>query len=265
MIAFYMSASEENPAERNAVAIAAVSIKLPPFWPADPHVWFAQVEAQFATRHITVQKTMFDYVVASLSPEFATEVRDLILSPPENDPYDVLKAQLVRRTAASEQRRLQQLFHAEELGDRKPSQLLRRLQQLLGDATHRFDTSFLRELFLQRLPSNVRMVLASSGDSISLDQLAQLADRIMDVATPTVASVAAPQSSPKLEQLRSEVAQLQAVVQTLRAGQRSGLSGRRRSPSPRRDSLCWYHRRFGDKARKCTPPCSQSGNDRASC
>ena len=109
--------------------------------------------------------------------------------------------QLVHRTAASEQQRLPQLFHAEEPGDRKPSQLLRRLQQLLGDATHRFDTSFLRELFLQCLPSNVCMVLASSGNSISLDQLAQLADGITDVATPTVASVTAPQSSPKLEQL----------------------------------------------------------------
>ena len=141
VIVFYMSANKENPAERNAVAIAAVSIKLLPFWPADPHVWFAQVEAQFATQHITVQKTIFDYAVASLSPEFTTEVRNLILSPPEGDPYNVLKVQLVRRTAASEQRRLQQLFHAEELGDRKPSQLLRRLQQLLGDATHRFNTS----------------------------------------------------------------------------------------------------------------------------
>ena len=57
---------------------------------------------------------MFDHVIASLSPEFVAEVRDLILTPPAETPYDVLKAQLIKRTAASEQRRLQQLFSAEE-------------------------------------------------------------------------------------------------------------------------------------------------------
>ena len=112
--------------------------------------------------------------MASLSPEYATEVRDLVLKPPADNPYDVLKEQLIRRTATSEQHRPQQLFTAEELGDRKPTQLLRKMQQLAGDHPSVADGSFLKELFLQRLPHSVRMVLASTPDTSSLDKLAEM-------------------------------------------------------------------------------------------
>ena len=110
--------------QRVVTRVVTVSVKLPSFWPADLQLWFAQVEAQFSTRNITTQNNKFEYVVASLSPEYAIEVRDLLLRPPNENPYDVLKEQLVKQTAASEQQRLQQLLSSEELSDRKPTQLL---------------------------------------------------------------------------------------------------------------------------------------------
>ena len=121
--------------------VSAVAIKLPPFWPHDPRIWFAQAEAMFHTRGIRTERTMFDYVVSALAPEFVLEVRDLVLTPPPNTPYSVLKEQLIQRTELSEQDRLLKMLSDEELGDRKPSQFLRRLQQLLGNGT--LDDSFL--------------------------------------------------------------------------------------------------------------------------
>ena len=243
--------------------VTAVQVKLPPFWPADPQIWFAQVEAQFTTRGITAQRTKFDYIVSSLAPEIATEVRELILQPPEDNAYDTLKEQLIKRTTPSEQKRLQQLFHEEELGDRKPSQLLRRMQQLLGDKARNTDSAFLRELFLQRLPPNVRMILASTPDTGNLDdvaQLADLADKVMEVATPSP-SIAAVNTTSELEHLRKEVAELKSVLQDFQPSRRSS-SRRSPSPAPQRQptELCWYHTKFGDAAQKCKPPCKKAGN-----
>ena len=115
----------------SAWAVSVVSLKLPPLWPADLQVWFAQVEAQFKTWFITSQRTKYDHIVASLSPKVATDVRDLILKLPDANPFDELKTVMIKRTAESEQCRLQQLFSSEKLGDRKLPQLLWWLQQLL--------------------------------------------------------------------------------------------------------------------------------------
>ena len=180
-----------DPGTASGCTVGAITLKLPPFWPADPDIWFAQVEAQFMTHGITVEKTKFDYIIASLSPETATEVRDIILAPPTDLPYTTLKKELIKRTAGSSQCKLQKLLNEVELGDRKPSQLLRRMRQLWSD--HPDDA----ELFLQRLPNNVRVVLAPLGIDVSLDKLA---DRIVEVATPSIAAFHAPPPPPPPQQ-----------------------------------------------------------------
>ncbi|CAN7979752.1 unnamed protein product, partial [Ixodes pacificus] len=245
----------------------------PQFWTADPQLWFAQVESQFTTSHITSRAQRFHHVVASLPPETAVDIRDIILEPPTTNAYDTLKAELIKRTSASEHRRLQQLLTSEEQGDRTPSQLLRRLQQLLGERAAAYDPALLRELFLQRLPNNVRM----------------LADTVMEVAAPLVAPIAAMKShalgasanisaaETTENSFRTDVQQaikaLTAQVAALTSRSRSRSEHRQRSMSrprysspsqalavSRHSDICWYHRTFGDRARNCVRSCSASGN-----
>ena len=108
--------------------VEAYTIKIPPFWPTDQQVRFVQVEAQFAARGITSQRMMYHHIIGSLSPKIATEIGDLLLGPPEDNPYDVLKEKLIKCIAASEQCPLQQLFMAEDLGEQQPMRLLHQMQ-----------------------------------------------------------------------------------------------------------------------------------------
>ena len=108
------------------------------------------------------------------------KVGDLFSSSPDDHPYDLFCTQLIKRTATSEQWCLLQLLTSEELRDKKPLQLLRHMQQRFGNSPGSNPNSkFLREQNIQSLPTNLQMVLASASD-MSMETLAQLADKIME-------------------------------------------------------------------------------------
>ena len=70
----------------DAVLLAAnFSMKLPIFWPDAAEVWFAQVDARFVIRNVTVSKTKFYHPVAVLPQEVALQILDLIRAPPAGD------------------------------------------------------------------------------------------------------------------------------------------------------------------------------------
>ncbi|CAN7945714.1 unnamed protein product, partial [Ixodes pacificus] len=157
----------------------------------------------------------YHHVLSSLPPATACEIRDLLFAPPAEDAYKTLKETLIRRVTPSEPQRFQQLLRETELGDRTPSQLLRQMQQLLGTRTTDLDSIMLRELFLQRLPTNVRMVLISAGET-NLSKLAELADRLMAVPSSSVSAVQAePATSDQLQDIRDEISRLTVTVAAL--------------------------------------------------
>ena len=82
--------------------VAAYAIKIPSFWLSDPMLWFTQIVAQFTLRGITAQLTKFHHILANLSQEIATKIRDLLMNPPAENRYDVLKKTLIKRTTLSE-------------------------------------------------------------------------------------------------------------------------------------------------------------------
>ena len=107
------------------------------------------------------------------------------------------------------------------LGDCKPSQLCAHIQSLTVD-----QNTLLRHVFLCQLPEGVR-VQVSTLDDTDLSALACKADVIM----------AAKRTSPFIN------------------ASNQPSQPRKKAPS-RNSTLCWYHAKFGYKAKTCRPPCS---------
>ncbi|BHF68453.1 hypothetical protein SprV_0301148700 [Sparganum proliferum] len=255
-----------------------VAVKLPTFWPRNVELWIARCEAEFEACNITRQETMFNHLQRCLPDEYAEELCDLLIHRPLEQPYDKLKEALVKRVAMTEERRLRQLLTSEELGGRKPSQLLRRMQQLVGE--RKFETSIVRQLFIQRLPLDVQTVLAVSQGS--MEELAEPADKVMALRvaeTHSVSHAASPipqEYDQRIDRLEQLVMQLTNQFSAITAGDPRRSRNRRRSSSRSRNrrqqspsGVCWYHQQFGEAARRCLKPCSfktplkASGNDPA--
>uniref|UniRef100_A0A6P7G8S3 Uncharacterized protein LOC114334956 n=1 Tax=Diabrotica virgifera virgifera TaxID=50390 RepID=A0A6P7G8S3_DIAVI len=140
-------------------------IKIPPFLPKDPEIWFLQVKNQFTLANIKSDATKFNYIVANLETAYISEVRDIIVPPPATEGYVKLKSELIKRLSASQQQKIKRLLEHEELGDRRPFQFLRHLQYL---ASTLVPDNIVRSLWLGRLPSSTQAILATQAKA-SLD------------------------------------------------------------------------------------------------
>lgn len=256
-----------------AAGLYRVGVRLPPFWPEKPSLWFAQVEGQFIISRITSDETKFYHVISQLDHQYAQEVEDVITNPPAAGKYEKLKSELVNRLSASREKKVTQLLMHEELGDRKPSQFLRHLRNLAGSD---LPDSYMRTIWSSRLPRSIQTVIASQMDS-PLETVAELADKINEIApaTPQVASTstADPVMNATLFNMAKQVTELARQVSALtaevraapraRSHSRSGNQRYRRDRSKsrtRNDNYCWYHNRFGSIAHKCIQPCRYSEN-----
>jgi len=257
----------------NNVTVAS-SLRIPEFNASDPEMWFAVVEAYFSKAHVMDEQQRYLDVVSSLPPRYASEVRDIIMRPLDNDSYATLKRELIKRLCSTQEEKTRKLLENVVMEDEKPSQYLRRLQALAGSA---MPTDLLRTLWMRGLPDKLKPTMATQTGK-TLPDMAEVADSVFSLLptrhTIHEATVDASlhtqmqQLTKELSALKTQMAAMMNQVQEVSSGSggrpwqpsrprsRSRSRPRSRSREPRPDGMCWYHWKFQDKARKCTSPCT---------
>ena len=148
----------------------------------------------------------------------------------------------------------------------KPSVFLRNIRQLAGTE---FPEDYLYMYFLERLPRHIRSALLANG-SRDLSALAQLADRIweadklqmnaikLDSSNVEIQSEAHPSASDWQEMVK-EMESLKHEIKNLHCKQDKQNFSKARQAYDKIDTrynrICFYHRKFGNRARKCEAPC----------
>lgn len=263
-------------AEPTTVSETAIKLEMPAF-NANVQTWFLQLDAIFQARRITSQQSKFAAVVEKLPAEIAAEVADILTSVPVEKPYEILKEAILHRSGFSEEKRIRELLSNVTTEDAKPSQLLRRMQQLLGE--NDISTTVFKQMWLDKLPPEVVRILAALAEDVDIQKLAIIADKITDTAP--IKHISATNTRDGLmpdidRQIQKLSTELQDISIQLRELQNAHLSRhdnqytkrnkqRWRSNSRHRykrqrneyqNEKCWYHETFGAQANKCRQPCA---------
>ncbi|XP_076663697.1 uncharacterized protein LOC143366469 [Andrena cerasifolii] len=252
------------------------NVRLSTFWSETPKLWFAQLESEFHLYHIRADEAKYNAILRHLDQKVMKMVADVLDTPPKKDKYLNLKTVLINRFTDSEEKQLHKLLTGIELGNKKPSELLREKRLLAGGEVA---DRLLRTLWMQRLPQRIQEFL-SVVEGTELTKLADLADMATDreegpgvTVIEPVAQQAEGTTQASINALTllvnqaSELAvqtqkgtnvMLEAMSRTSnhygrtrqRSHQRTGF--RKRSKS--RSKYCFYHERFGVRAHKCVKP-----------
>lgn len=243
--------------------------RVPQFWKKTPELWFLQVESIFQTHRMRSDDGKYHLVIGALDAESLLDVADILRSPPARDKYNYLKFHMMNRLAETTDRQLLRVLNELELGDKKPSQLLRSMRTLAGDKA---SEDVLRIKWLDLLPVSTQRLLKIFR-ATRLDELAVAADELMEVPTApgpavmaTTTAVSRQDSASasdlsdirrSLEELVSQNRELLTLTKGLQGKSPGGRSrsksqGRGRSPSPAQGSMCRFHKK------RCYAPCSFS-------
>ena len=239
------------------ITAAAINHKLPTFIPEDPVLWFYQVDATFFILRITNACTKYFFLVANISPEMATTVRDIILTPYAAGHYELLKKALIDRYSMSSSEKIRLVLYKMEMQPNEPpSTFFRRLLRVAEDVLP-YNVVLWR--FLEKIDSHIANAITAMAEQLQKQyNINQTIDRdtekMMTLVADSIWSRTTSQISCSISNSNSNNDQHRT-----RSSSRQQLQQQPRYIEESRN-ICYFHFKFGTQARRCRPPCRWSRN-----
>ena len=254
-----------------------LNTELPQFWSFNPAGYFHSIELIFSMNNITLEITKYCLLIQALgkTTNVLQKVSDVIRTVDAVTPYSTLKSALIQRYATQSSGCLQTILNGCYRGNKTVSEFLIELQALLGehyDSTSPLHRDLIKHKLLESLDPQMRLCLYHYEDG-PLDTLAKHADRLLSRhvktpgSSPNSTSLDFDNTIPtpnqklinevvesRLDKLQDKVAFMSRSWSSASGTPPHGGVGMRPTftPPPRFNvPPCFYHSRFGNRARRC--------------
>ena len=242
---------------------------LPDFDVRNIDIWIKRVESAYVRANVTEAKEKFAHLEAKISIDVDPKINEYLYGEANDDNWSSFLSYLRQRYGRSKRQQAATILDGVSREGRRPSQLLsiikERSANISIDDLH-------KEMILRELPAEIQRTITDKIDTLSAQEVAELADKHFDKEgklliqpTPNTSSVSFTPAFPV--ELPAEVAtpanagEINAATRPhrqpsanrgSRGGNRGGSSNRGK---PAKHSICHFHERFGEKAFRCQAPC----------
>jgi len=235
--------------------------------------WLAIHKQWLKAAGYTTQSTQAHNLLSHIPTDNCKNINNILDILQSEKAYDELVKAIINFTNSSQQEVILKYFKANQLGNQTPSDYLRKAKTELTyiNPTLTQEDNLLKQLFIQSLPANIQLLLTAIPPTLSLTEIANVADKSFEVLkqncpSPVItASIASQQSEianlqETTKRLNDTITQLTASLNQISlTRQRSTHRRFNRSPSRTRSTsrgmTCYYHRKFRNDARRCFIGC----------
>lgn len=260
-----------------------IRLERPPAYEGDAALWFCQLEAQFDVARLG-DINRYRLALSFLPQSVLKSVKSFIENPPKSNIFASFKKAVLTKQSISEQGRLKYLLESVQGRDKKPSDVFNDMKNTCGEIA---SESLLKMIWLNKLPDRIHFQLISHQEE-DIQDLLLLADKYWESINGecsgdslNVASLSSERNN--YSKLEKQIRDLTDFVHEKlnssnnnnnrnsrsndyndnfqhnnRRFTRNRSNSRNRSHSHDRSNnndVCYYHRKFGDRAFRCVLPC----------